>query len=217
MYYFAEEGMRLLREYHNHQPFYLRVDFNGPHHPYVVPEPWASLYDPNEIPPWPNFYDTFENKPQVHLRHKFHRGVQDFTWEDWQPAVAKYFGYVSYLDSLFAKLLQTLDDLGIRDETLVIFNTDHGDFTGSHGQFNKGPPALSGGLPHSFDHALAGADSRRDYHHEIHQSHRHHAHDTAGRQSPRAGQSRWGSATNVVARPPAPGVAGGLGLRVSWR
>ncbi len=139
MYYFAEEGMRLLREYADKQPFYLRVDFNGPHHPYVVPEPWASMYDPQQIPPWPNFHDTFENKPQVHIRHKFHRGVQDFTWEDWQPAVAKYFGYVSFLDALFAKLLQTLDDLGIRDDTLVIYNTDHGDFTGSHGQFNKGP------------------------------------------------------------------------------
>ena len=101
MYYFAEEGMRLLREYSDNQPFYLRVDFNGPHHPYVVPEPWASMYDPQQIPPWPNFHDTFENKPQVHLRHKFHRGVHNFTWEDWQPAVAKYFGYVSYLDSLF--------------------------------------------------------------------------------------------------------------------
>lgn len=139
MYYFTEEGIRLLREYQDHQPFYLRVDYNGPHHPYVIPEPWASLYDPDEIPPWPNFYDTFENKPQVHLRHKFHRGVQDFTWEDWQPAVAKYFGYISYLDDLFAKLLQSLDDLGIRDNTLVIYNTDHGDFTGGHGQFNKGP------------------------------------------------------------------------------
>ena len=30
MYYFAEEGMRLLREYDDQQPFYLRVDFNGP-------------------------------------------------------------------------------------------------------------------------------------------------------------------------------------------
>lgn len=139
MYYFTEEGMRLLREYQDQQPFYLRVDYNGPHHPYVIPEPWASLYDPDKIPPWPNFYDTFENKPQVHLRHKFHRGVHNFTWEDWQPAVAKYFGYISYLDELFAKLLQTLDDLGIRDETLVIYNTDHGDFTGGHGQFNKGP------------------------------------------------------------------------------
>ena len=139
MYYFAEEGMRLLREYEHRQPFYLRVDFNGPHHPYVIPEPWASLYDPQQIPPWPNFHDEFENKPQVHIRHKFHRGVHNFTWADWQPAVAKYFGYVTYLDSLFAKLLQTLDDLGIRDDTLVIYNTDHGDFTGSHGQFNKGP------------------------------------------------------------------------------
>ena len=67
MYYFAEEGMRLLREYDDQQPFYLRVDFNGPHHPYVVPEPWASLYDPQQIPPWPNFYDTLEKKPQVHV------------------------------------------------------------------------------------------------------------------------------------------------------
>ena len=62
-------GLEMLRERApGDQPFFLRIDDVAPHFPNIVPEPYASMYDPESIPPWPNFDETFEGKPAAHLR-----------------------------------------------------------------------------------------------------------------------------------------------------
>jgi arylsulfatase A-like enzyme len=120
-------------------PFFHRADFLGPHHPYVVPEPYASMYDPADIDPWPSYAETFEGKPQAHENYRHYRGVADFDWETWSRAVAKYFGFVTFIDDQVGRILDALEDAGLDDETAVVHASDHGDFTGSHRQFNKGP------------------------------------------------------------------------------
>jgi arylsulfatase A-like enzyme len=121
-------------------PFCLRLDFEGPHHPYMPPEPFASMYDAAVIPPWPNFEDPTSNKPAAQRRLIEQRGVSGWTWADWRPAVARYFGFMSFIDDEIGRVLRALDRLGLHDSTVVIHTTDHGDMTGSHGgQFNKGP------------------------------------------------------------------------------
>ena len=49
-----------------------------------------------------------------------------------------YFGEISHLDAAFGRLMSTLDDLGLRDNTLIIFTSDHGEMAGAHGVFGKG-------------------------------------------------------------------------------
>ncbi|MCU4751782.1 sulfatase-like hydrolase/transferase [Halobacteria archaeon AArc-curdl1] len=121
------------------RPFFHRADFYGPHHPYVVPEPYASMYDPGDIDPWDSYAETFDGKPAAHEEFLSYRGVDDFDWDTWASAVAKYFGFVTLLDHQFGRILDTLDDLGLEKDTVVVHASDHGDFTGSHRQFNKGP------------------------------------------------------------------------------
>lgn len=136
----AEESERLLERYAGDgEPFFLVASFIEPHWPNVLPEPFASMYDPADLEPWPNFHDTFEGKPRTNMAGLEHFGVGDFTWEDWAPIVAAYLGAVSYVDHLTGRLLDTLDALGLAEDTLVVMTTDHGDMTGSHRQFNKGP------------------------------------------------------------------------------
>jgi arylsulfatase A-like enzyme len=54
--------------------------------------------------------------------------------------VARYFGFVSFIDAEIGRVLDAVDELGLRDTTVIIHTADHGDMTGSHGgQFNKGP------------------------------------------------------------------------------
>jgi arylsulfatase A-like enzyme len=121
------------------EPFFLMTSFQEPHWPYVLPEPFASMYDPADIPPWPNFDDPFIDKPFTNQSGLEHFGVGGFTWEDWQPAVARYLGSVSLLDDIVGRLLQAVDRLGLADNTVVVATADHGDMAGSHRQFNKGP------------------------------------------------------------------------------
>ena len=120
------------------KPFMLFVSFWGPHHPYFVPEPYASMYDPEDIELWPNFHDKLLNKPYVQKRFLNTWGEPN---EDiWRKAIAKYWGFCTFIDAEIGRLLDALKEMDLRNETVVIFSTDHGDMTGSHGGFwDKGP------------------------------------------------------------------------------
>jgi arylsulfatase A-like enzyme len=137
----ADAAIALLERYAGDgEPFCLRLDFEGPHHPYMPPEPYASMYDPLDIPPWPNFEDDLTRKPEAQRRLLEQRGVTGLAWRDWQPIVARYFGFTTFIDAEIGRVLAALDRLGLRGRTVVIHTADHGDMTGSHGgQFNKGP------------------------------------------------------------------------------
>ena len=137
----TDATIRLLERYASiDEPFFLRVDFEGPHHPYMPPERFAAMYDPASIPPWPNFEEDLRSKPTAQARLLEQRGVAGWTWSDWAPVVARYYGFVSYIDEEIGRLLAALERLGLHQDTVVIHTADHGDMTGSHGgQFNKGP------------------------------------------------------------------------------
>jgi len=63
--------------------------------------------------------------------------VEGLAWEDWQPVVARYLGEISHLDQQVGRVLAHLEKLGILDDTLVIYTSDHGDMGGSHGMVDK--------------------------------------------------------------------------------
>ncbi|WP_394738910.1 sulfatase-like hydrolase/transferase [Natronococcus roseus] len=121
------------------EPFFHRADFYGPHHPYVVPEPYASMYDPAKIDRPDSYAETFDGKPRVHENFLHYRGVADFDWDTWAEAVAKYRGFVTMIDDQLERILETLEERGLEEETAVVHASDHGDFVGGHRQFNKGP------------------------------------------------------------------------------
>ncbi|TYL38365.1 sulfatase [Natronococcus pandeyae] len=120
-------------------PFFHRADFYGPHHPYVVPEPYASMYDPGDVERPESYAETYDGKPQVHENFLHYRGVADFDWETWAEAIAKYWGFVTMIDDQLERVLEALEEHGLAEETAVVHASDHGDFVGAHRQFNKGP------------------------------------------------------------------------------
>ncbi|WP_276273037.1 sulfatase-like hydrolase/transferase [Haloarcula litorea] len=138
-YYLAEQTIeRIERADEDDEPLFHRTDFVGPHHPYLVPEPYASMYDPADIERWGNFDETFDGKPRVHEKFLEYRGVADIDWETWAEAVSKYFGFVTFIDEQIGRILDAIEE-HLGDDTAVVHAADHGDFTGSHRQFNKGP------------------------------------------------------------------------------
>lgn len=138
--YLLERSLQLVDEWsQGEEPFFLTVSFIGPHWPHTLPEPYWSMYDPDEIEPWPSFTDDLAGKPGAQRKSLVHHGVDDWSWDDWAPVVATYFGSVSYHDELIGRFLAGLTARGLDDDTVVVITTDHGDMTGSHRQFNKGP------------------------------------------------------------------------------
>ena len=135
---YSAAGIEMLRERAaGGRPFFLRIDINQPHFANVVPEPYACMYDPAAIPPWPNFDESFEGKPAAHLRKHREWNLQDKGWDWWSRVVAMYYASISYIDECVGRVLAAIGEAGIEDRTVFIFTADHADAMGSHRHFEK--------------------------------------------------------------------------------
>ncbi len=136
-YFLAESAIeRITARADADGPFFLALNFWGPHAPYVPCEPYASMYDPADIPPWGNFADDFAGKPPLYRRHHdsfVGEGNPRRSWAECAEWAALYFGFATQIDDQIGRVLDALDNNGLADETAVIFSTDHGDLAGSHG------------------------------------------------------------------------------------
>jgi arylsulfatase A-like enzyme len=125
------------------KPFFCWANFHGPHQPYTPPAKWAALY-PVESMPLP----ASVNEPIDHLPP----GLQNWrrnTKSPWCLAKAAenpalYRQYVSYylaqvteVDHFIGDVLAELEARGLRDNTIVIYASDHGDFVARHGMIEK--------------------------------------------------------------------------------
>lgn len=119
------------------RPWHIRLNFTEPHLPCRPAGRFASMYDPAEVAPWSGFAETFANKPYIQQQQLYSWGVDGYRWDDWAPVVARYYGIVSQVDDAIGAVLRTLDELGVRDETLIVYTADHGDMCGSHRMMDK--------------------------------------------------------------------------------
>ncbi|MEX0887151.1 MAG: sulfatase-like hydrolase/transferase [Phycisphaeraceae bacterium] len=134
----AEHVIRQMREAAaTGQPWLVRWDPSEPHLPSIPPAAYARLYDPEAIEPWPSFDDALVNKPYIQRQQRMSWQVEGWRWPRWARTVALYLAEVSLLDAQVGRVLAALDELGLRDETLVVYTTDHGDMCGGHGMVDK--------------------------------------------------------------------------------
>jgi arylsulfatase A-like enzyme len=118
-------------------PWYIQLNFTEPHLPCRPSGIFAEMYRPEDIPVWKSFNETFADKPYIQKQQLLSWQIQDYTWEDWAPIVARYYGIISQVDDAIGKVLRTLEQTGQADHTIVIFTTDHGDMCGSHKMMDK--------------------------------------------------------------------------------
>lgn len=119
------------------RPWHIRLDFEEPHLPCIPAGRFAEMYRPEDIPPWPSFRDDFAGKPYVQRQQLINWGLEELTWSDWAPAVARYFGIISQVDEAIGIVLAALEDRELTDSTVVVYASDHGDMTGSHRMIDK--------------------------------------------------------------------------------
>jgi len=86
---------------------------------------------------WPSFEDNFKNKPYIQKQQLYSWSIENFTWDDWAPIVARYYGIISQIDDAIGKIIDKLDSLGTANNTIVIYTSDHGDMCGSHRMIDK--------------------------------------------------------------------------------
>ncbi|MCB0087363.1 MAG: sulfatase-like hydrolase/transferase, partial [Caldilineaceae bacterium] len=138
-YFVAEEAIRVMEQMAaQDEPFFLWANFWGPHTPCLVPEPYFSMYNPDDIPEHPSYCETFENKPRVQSIIERMWGLGDYGWRGFQEISARYFGHCTLIDDMVGRVVAALERLGQLDNTIIIYTADHGDCLGAHKLIEKG-------------------------------------------------------------------------------
>lgn len=120
-------------------PFALWVSIPDPHEPWSCPAEYAALFPPDKIdlPPWRD--DEFDESAPERNRVLHHfLGVREDRIEDVYGMMGVYYGMVRQIDDALGRMLDALECLGLREDTIVVFCSDHGDFMGEHAMQCKG-------------------------------------------------------------------------------
>jgi arylsulfatase A-like enzyme len=118
------------------RPFFLNVGFPKPHSPYDPPRPYDSLYDPRTLQAPYNKKDGLPRGAGAQLQ-AIHHGFGYLSPEAVRVARAHYYGLVSFQDAQVGRILSSLDALGLRENTIIVYTADHGDMLGDFGYFFK--------------------------------------------------------------------------------
>lgn len=153
----AERSLALIREaVEAEKPFFVWSSFHDPHPPYAVPEPFASLYRPEDMPIGRAHDDEFARMSPWHREARKPPGEADFGGCDQtgfgihgghshlhdeselRADMACYYGMITLMDREIGRLFDYLDEADLWQNTVVVFTTDHGHFLGHHGLTAKG-------------------------------------------------------------------------------
>jgi arylsulfatase A-like enzyme len=117
------------------EPFFCTASFNLPHPAWFLDEAFADEYDADAVPVPDSFDEDRSDKPAF-VRNR--AADLDLTREAVREVGRMYRTMVARVDAFVGRLLDALDDRGIREETVVAFVADHGDMQGAHGLAKKG-------------------------------------------------------------------------------
>ncbi len=119
------------------EPWFLTINIYDPHPPFIPPRAYRDRFDAGGLP-----------GPYVRESDRAHQ--QKLSTVDFQPQLcwptadegreyqARYYAMIALIDDQLARLLAYLDDSGQRENTLIIFTSDHGEMLGDHGLVQKG-------------------------------------------------------------------------------
>jgi len=119
----AAKVVEFLEDNYKHDPFFLWVDFFDPHEPWDPPEYMVSKYDPD-----------YDGTPMLHPNYGH---ASDYTEAELRNLRAHYVADSELVDRWVGRVFQKMDDLGLWDNTIVLFTADHGTCLGEHDRTGK--------------------------------------------------------------------------------
>jgi len=153
----ADRTIEFLERRPRDKPFFAWCSFPDPHHPYSAPEPWASMYDPADVPMPVRREGELDSLPP------FYKGIYESSFwtsgrieptkmedEQLRDTIAMTYGMISHVDHNVGRVIAALEHLGLRANTIVCFLSDHADLMGDHWMMNKGPFHMNGLLKTPF-------------------------------------------------------------------
>jgi arylsulfatase A-like enzyme len=129
-------------------PFFLQCSFPDPHHPYTPPGRFWDMYKPEDMVLPENFSSPLHNPPppiaalreaaRAGTARKSGHGLFACNEREAREAMALNYGNITCVDDAIGRVHDTLKALGLDDNTVILFTSDHGDMLGDRGLLLKG-------------------------------------------------------------------------------
>ena len=140
--YVGERGQQYLQAYDRPEPWCCWISFGGPHEPWDAPEPYASLYSAESMPPAVAApADSVAGgqgsaRPTGGLDDRL-RQRRQLSAEEVAHMRANYAGNITLIDDAIGRILSTVEERGEWEDTIVVFASDHGEMNGDYGLIYK--------------------------------------------------------------------------------
>lgn len=134
--YVGQQAKTYLERYDRAAPWFCWVSFGGPHEPWDTPEPYASMYDPADMPP-PLNGDLGEDRRPPGVLDEKRAQAGNFTPDEVAAMRANYAGNVTLIDDQLGQIFEVIEKRGEWDNTVIAFTSDHGEMNGDFGLIYK--------------------------------------------------------------------------------
>ncbi len=147
--YIGQKTINWLNERHNKNvetPFFLHCSFPDPHHPFAPPGKYWDMYSPDDMK-LPENFNKGSSPVLDHMRKELESGTAGrettlpyaVTEKEAREAIALTYGMVTMIDDWVGKIVLSLEETGLLENTVIIFSSDHGEYMANHGIMLKGP------------------------------------------------------------------------------
>ncbi len=121
-------------------PFALWVSFPDPHEPFEAPRRYVEMFPPEQVVLPPQRTDEYTDGTSPERNRVLARMMRQTEDTDAhrRGVVSVYQAMTRFVDDGIGRILDKLDTLGLRENTIIVFTADHGDFMGEHGMAVKG-------------------------------------------------------------------------------
>lgn len=135
--YFLKQSLGFLRQQNEKQPFALFTYLWAPHPPLRVPEPYASMYDPEQLVLPDNIGIIGEHEPSIRRKGVPAQLAKGVSEQEWRKVWAAHLGLTTMADEILGRMIEELKTMGMYEDTCIIVTADHGDHLGQHCMYQK--------------------------------------------------------------------------------
>jgi choline-sulfatase len=136
----ARESVRFLQRHGRKQPFFLISSFLKPHDPFMPAARFAAMFRPEDMR-LPDTWDKLDlSRAPVEIRESIERNAPTPELrraEDARRRIAYYYANLAQMDDCAGRILRALEDLGLANDTAVLYTSDHGEMLGDRGLWQK--------------------------------------------------------------------------------
>ncbi|MFP4105230.1 MAG: sulfatase [Phycisphaerae bacterium] len=122
---------------HSDQPFLMWCSFPKPHSPYDPPMGYADMYDPRQVPECAGDESMLDDRNPNIIRTRTTHAHDSLSPEARRVIKAYYYALTTFHDAQIGRVLSKLEELGLAEDTIVIYTADHGDLMGDFGSWFK--------------------------------------------------------------------------------